>query len=138
MRFVATIVLSLIFGVLSNSANAQQVQYLDKSLQNVQTLPLATYTRELTSIGGDEFKAEIKTPEGVLKVKGGYIKVKDKLFEHGEFIFYYPNGNVESRGHYEKGVKVGTWERYTLDGQRKPDRYYKPETADVLRQVMTQ
>lgn len=138
MKFVAIVVVSVFFGVLSNAASAQQMQYLDNTLQTVKSARLATYTRQLTSLGGDEFKAEIKTREGVVKVKGGYIKIKDELLEHGEFIFYYPNGNVESRGRYEKGVKVGVWERYSVDGQRKPDRYYNPESADVLRQVMNQ
>ncbi|MGF1565673.1 MAG: toxin-antitoxin system YwqK family antitoxin [Flavobacteriales bacterium] len=138
MRFVATVVIALFLGMFSEPIQAQQVQYLDNTLRTVKSARLATYTRQLTPLGGEEFKAEIKTREGVVKVKGGYIKIKDELLEHGEFTFFYPNGAVESRGRYEKGVKVGVWERYAMDGQRKPDRYYNPESADVLRQVMNQ
>lgn len=138
MRFVAFVVLAFLVGVLSSEACAQQVQYLDNTLRTVKSARQATYTRQLTPVGGEEFKAEIKTRDGQLKVRGGYIKVKEELLEHGEFVYFYPNGSTESRGRYERGVKVGVWERYTMDGQRKPDRYYNPESADILRQVMNQ
>lgn len=138
MRFVATVVVTLFLVLLNERVSAQQVQFLDNTLRTVKSARLATYTRQLTPTGSEEYNAEIKTRDGVMKVKGGYIKIKDELLEHGEFTFYYPNGGVESHGRYEKGVKVGVWERYAIDGQRKADRYYNPESADALRQVMNQ
>ncbi|MFT4660435.1 MAG: hypothetical protein ACI8XB_000703 [Patiriisocius sp.] len=42
----------------------------------------------------------------------------------GEAIYYYGNGNVQSKGVYMKGEKVGIWKRFSTDGQEKAERIY--------------
>lgn len=48
---------------------------------------------------------------------------------HGEFTFYHPNGQVESTGRFEQGVKAGTWHRYDPQGNALPDRIYGHSTV---------
>jgi antitoxin component YwqK of YwqJK toxin-antitoxin module len=113
----------------------EEVVYLDAQLQETKRRK-ATYVRELTKVNDQLFSSRVTTKDGLLKYIGAYKFDGKKLLEHGEFVFYHANGKVESRGRYENGVKVGSWERYTASGQRKADRYYDPESAATIRDVM--
>jgi antitoxin component YwqK of YwqJK toxin-antitoxin module len=43
---------------------------------------------------------------------------------HGEFSYYYKSGQLESKGVFRDGVKYGLWERYTSNGNEKPEKIY--------------
>lgn len=43
---------------------------------------------------------------------------------HGDFIYYYVNGQVESRGRFENGHKIGVWERFDTEGRPMAERVY--------------
>jgi hypothetical protein len=117
---------------------AQKPQLLDNTLKVVKKKNMATFTRTLTPIDAQTFKSEVRSFDGALKCTGTYIKDNDAFYEHGEFVFYYSDGQIESRGRYEQGLKVGVWERYMANGTRKADRYYNPESTTLIRQVMTE
>jgi antitoxin component YwqK of YwqJK toxin-antitoxin module len=74
--------------------------------------------------------------KGSLRMTGTMVPLGDSMTEHGIFVYYYENGQVESEGYYEHGIKVGAWKRYTVKGSERPDRYYKPESANFIRHVM--
>jgi TonB family protein len=57
----------------------------------------------------------------------GAYKDKALSTEHGEFKYFYANGVVESQGRYANGNKVGVWNRWSYDGNPKPDRQYAEE-----------
>jgi hypothetical protein len=42
----------------------------------------------------------------------------------GPFVFYYPDGSVESRGDYSHGLKDGVWARFSRNGDSLPVRVY--------------
>lgn len=66
------------------------------------------------------------TVEGSLKAEGTYLD--DALsIEHGMFIFYHANGEVESRGAYEHGKKTGLWKRFAASGEELAEKMYDPE-----------
>ncbi len=43
---------------------------------------------------------------------------------HGDFIYYHVNGQVESRGRFENGRKIGVWERFDTEGRPMAERVY--------------
>jgi antitoxin component YwqK of YwqJK toxin-antitoxin module len=135
--------LTLILGVFASliifDASGQDLaeqSYLDQVFQETAKKREASYVRQLKQKDTSTYQAEVKTMKGSLRMTGEYLLNSQALLEHGKFTFYYDDGSVESSGYYEKGVKVGSWERYTADGSRRPDRYYNPESADFIRDVM--
>ncbi|NQX93070.1 MAG: hypothetical protein HRT74_13275 [Flavobacteriales bacterium] len=128
--------LTLIFlSVLTIQTQAQDQVYLDQTL-NVSKKKDAQFTRTMTYLGDSVYVARVTDLEGNLKVQGAYTMMDGKLYEHGKFTYYYTNGQIESQGMYEMGIKVGSWKRFTSSGDPKPDRYYRPESADLIRAVM--
>lgn len=61
--------------------------------------------------------------QGELKMRGHYL---DDALEvpHGEFTYYYQNGQEESQGKFENGAKIGVWARWNPNGSPKAERYY--------------
>ncbi|HRF79854.1 MAG TPA: hypothetical protein PL070_07180, partial [Flavobacteriales bacterium] len=51
---------------------------------------------------------------------------------HGRFIFFHPNGRIESVGEYDHGVKVGTWYTQDITGQGRAERSYAGLSVDAL------
>lgn len=140
IRIRVTYILSILFLLpllsFSDCAKAQdEVHYLDAQLNDTKKRK-AVYRREMEKVSDDLYTSTVYDASDRVKFIGSYKKAQNKLFEHGEFVFYHPSGQIESRGRYEFGVKVGSWERYTASGGRKPDRYYDPEGAAVIRDVM--
>ena len=43
---------------------------------------------------------------------------------HGQSIYYYQNGFVESEGSYEHGFKKGIWKNYTIEGKLSEKNEY--------------
>lgn len=119
-----------------NSPDGKQDQvFLDQTLK-VSTKKNAQFKRTMTYLGDSVYVARVTDLKGNLKVQGAYLMSDGKLYENGKFTFYYANGQVESQGMYEMGVKVGSWKRFTADGDPRADRYYRPESAGLIRAVM--
>jgi hypothetical protein len=110
---------------------------LNSSFQKVLPDEEPTYYLELTAKGNDLFDGTIYTREKVRVVgKGEYAKFNDRFLENGLFTFYFPYGQVESEGEYQKGARIGTWRRFNPDGSEKTSRYYNPEGAAMLRKAL--
>jgi len=60
---------------------------------------------------------------GELKMEG-WFKDKELMQPHGEFIYYYQNGQIESKGEFMEGSKFGLWERYDFEGNPKSEKIY--------------
>lgn len=96
----------------------------------------ASYIRKLVPTKEHLFQAEVRSVEDqTLKMRGIFIQKGTDLIEHGEFTYYYPDGQVESSGIFEEGVKVGAWKRFTAQGMQRPDRYYDPARTEILKSV---
>lgn len=123
---------------LSRTMTAQEqaeVFYLDQ-LFKVTSEANAPFKLELKRIAGESYSGVVIDYLGIVKSKGTYLRVSKKYLEDGHFIFFYQNGQVESEGEYERGVKVGSWRRFDQAGRRKADRYYPAEHADLIRETM--
>ncbi len=96
----------------------------------------APYQLELKKIAGDTYSGLVTDYIGAIKSKGTYILVAKKYLEDGHFTYYYQNGQIESEGEFDRGVKVGSWKRFDQNGKRKSDKYYPAESADKVRETM--
>ncbi|WKZ66307.1 MAG: energy transducer TonB [Flavobacteriales bacterium] len=103
----------------------EQRQYLSEVLVPT-AKKKAAYYREAAGREGDLFIGKTFTVDGKLKAEGTY---RDAAMNqpHGSFVFYHPNGRVESRGEYINGNKAGVWERFDAWGQPLAEKIYNPE-----------
>jgi hypothetical protein len=121
--------------LLSFSQEEQQTLFFDALLKQTQKRN-AVYTLQLSHIGGNIFEGTIFSDKKEVKAVGQW-KLEDKRYiEHGQFVFFYSTGQIESQGEYDRGVKVGNWQRFEEDGTRKADRYYNPDSADAIRKTL--
>jgi len=74
---------------------------------------------------------QVKSLKGKVKVEG-YYKDRTLKTEHGAFTYFYPNGQVESRGIFTMGSKSGLWLRYHDNGKAKAERFYDNEVLATL------
>lgn len=126
-------VLTLLFFSLGMGVQAQDC--LNSKLEK--TSPdQARYHRRLVRVNDTLFVAEVFDLEQRLRFTGNYLFSKGKLLEHGEFVFFFPNGTIESKGLYDQGIKIGTWQRFAENGAKRPDKYYNPARTEELRSVM--
>lgn len=128
--FVSTLLLFFI----GTSMSAQDC--LDAKLEKT-SLENARYHRRLVRVNDTLFFAEVFDLQKRLRFTGNYIFTEGKLKEQGEFVFYFPNGEVESRGMYKDGFKVGTWERFAENGAQRPDKYYQPTRSKELNAILS-
>jgi hypothetical protein len=132
---IAVFVSALFAQVEVLAQEEQQTLFFDALLKQTQKRN-AVYTLQLSHIGGNIFEGTIFSDQKEVKAVGQW-KLEDKRYiEHGQFVFFYANGQIESQGEYDRGVKVGNWQRFEENGVKKTDRYYNPESADAVRKTL--
>jgi antitoxin component YwqK of YwqJK toxin-antitoxin module len=94
------------------------------------------YRLQLTPIDDTKYKGIIIDGMENRKVEGLYIERNGRYIEDGHFKYFFPNGQIESEGDFQAGVKVGHWKRFDFMGNQKPDRYYPPSSASARRKSM--
>lgn len=81
---------------------------------------------------GELFIGRIYTMDGKLKAEG-HFRDAALTIEEGAFVFYHPNGKVESQGDYAMGAKTGVWLRYDPWGDPLAEKVYNPDAlANIL------
>lgn len=75
---------------------------------------------------GELFLGRIFSMDGKLKAEGRF-KDEACTIEEGAFVFYHPNGKVESQGTYAMGNKSGVWLRFDPWGNALAEKVYDPE-----------
>lgn len=91
----------------------------------------AVYDRKVMLSNDGIYEVVVTDAEGNVRMEGSYIN-EELTQPNGEFTYYYPNGNVESKGMYANGVKTGTWYRYNEDGSPKAERNYTGMTWEDM------
>ncbi len=81
---------------------------------------------------GELFIGRIYTMDGKLKAEGRFRDAALSI-EEGPFVFYHPNGKVESQGEYVMGNKTGVWLRFDPWGGPLAEKVYNP---DVLANIL--
>lgn len=107
-----------------------QRQYLDEVLAAT-TVKKARHYRVNEGRDGELFIGRTYTMDGKLKSEGRYADAA-LIVPHGAFVFYHPNGKVESRGAYVNGNKSGVWERFDAWGAPLAEKIYDPEPLENI------
>lgn len=120
----AIAVLAIVTVLSSNSCNEDRL-WLDSGLRQTHEGRASFYAE---STGRDS----IGTIGTIFRLDGtvlavGYFKDSSMARMDGPFVFYWPNGNVESMGAYEDGFKAGEWRRFSIDGTELTPRIYEPK-----------
>lgn len=75
-------------------------------------------------------------PDGKIYYKSGYspdrkrqVWIETNLLgnEHGIHERYYPNGQIEEKGTFEYGLKIGEWEKYYKNGKLEHRGFYRAD-----------
>jgi TonB family protein len=127
--------IALFVGCFVASANAQDPALAKVFLSDVlepTTKKHAAFFLIGEGMDGDSFVGRIYTMDGKLKAEGRY-EDEGLTIENGPFIYYYTNGQVESKGDYAMGHKSGVWERYDTMGGPLAEKVYDPEAlANII------
>jgi hypothetical protein len=112
------------YGTTAQVASGDVV-YLSPVLETT-TRKKAAFYRTHAGMHGDLHVGRTYDMDGKLKAEGRYAD-QELSIEHGQFVFYHANGEVESRGAYVMGNKTGVWERYDQWGRPLAEKIYDPE-----------
>ncbi len=117
-----TLLATLLLVCLSLGPVCAQRSYLDGGLEPTSKGKAAFY---LEPGAGDAsgWSAQIFTMAGVLKAKGHYADAECKVPD-GRFVFFFPDGKVESEGNYANGYKQGIWARNDKWGRELAEKVY--------------
>ncbi|MFN0031163.1 MAG: TonB family protein [Flavobacteriales bacterium] len=117
----------LFLGLSAISLAQTRTEFIDAQMKVVPTAETAKYSREVTLLLPDStYSVTMKLITGEMFMEGFYLD-KALEIEHGDFKYFYGNGNPESQGRFKEGYKVGLWKRWNFDGVPKPDRLYPDE-----------
>ena len=111
-------------GLLLAQSASNEVLYLSQVMEPAPRKQ-ATFYRVVEGREGDLYVGRTYTMDGKLKAEGYYTDAALTM-EHGRFVFYHENGEVESRGEYAMGNKSGLWERYDRWGRPLAEKIYDP------------
>ncbi len=130
-KFTCVFLLSLICLPAAAQESADGRSYLDEVLASA-TKKTAKYYRVAEGKEGELFIGKTYTLDGKLKAEGHYADARLAV-PHGAFVYYHPNGKVESRGMYVDGNKSGVWERFDAWGGALAEKVYDHEPlANIL------
>lgn len=74
---------------------------------------------------GELYIGKIYSLDDKLKAEGRF-RDAELMVEEGPFVFYHPNGKVESQGDYAQGNKSGVWLRFDPWGNPLAEKIYDP------------
>ena len=89
------------------------------------------------SDGKGGYLARILTPGDTLKAQGRYADAGYRIPD-GHFVFFHPNGKVESEGEYVNGRKQGLWTRKDKWGTELAEKVYDAAPLENLVYTMAQ
>ncbi|HQW05034.1 MAG: TonB family protein [Flavobacteriales bacterium] len=135
MRYSTThIGLLFLFACLVLNAVAkepeQQRIYLSEVLEPT-VKKHATYYLQAAGMEEGLYVGKIFTMDDKLKAEG-HFRDEQLTVEEGAFVFYHPNGKVESRGAYVMGNKSGIWERFDVWGGALAEKIYDPSPLENI------
>ncbi|MGV9010994.1 MAG: toxin-antitoxin system YwqK family antitoxin [Flavobacteriales bacterium] len=79
----------------------------------------------------EHYDVVVTDPYGIPRMKGSY---RDRALEipDGLFLYYFANGQLESKGQFFDGAKVGVWQCWESDGASRPERIYRGNDLERL------
>jgi antitoxin component YwqK of YwqJK toxin-antitoxin module len=110
--------------LMSNSCSPDRT-WVDRSLA---TSDKGEFYVEKFGFDNEAYLAGIFRPDGT-KLADAHFLDSTLETKHGSFIFYWPNGRVESMGYYSIGLKDGVWRRFDSSGKEIQVRVYKSKAV---------
>ena len=104
MKFNLYIYLILIFVLIGCSDPEKCQELIFQPLEKTTTLNGELYTGRCTTYN-DSIKRSIQQ----------YVNGVD----YGKWVFYYPDGKIETKGRFKNGKRVGKWKYYHSNGKIK-------------------
>ncbi|MBS1569034.1 MAG: energy transducer TonB [Bacteroidetes bacterium] len=134
---MSTPAITLLLACLSlGPANAQRT-YLDDGLQATSKGKAAYYMEPGGADANGGYVAQIFSIDGKLKANGHYADAGYRIAD-GHFIFYFPDGKVESEGNYVNGRKDGVWTRKDKWGRDLAEKVYDPAPLENVVYTMAE
>lgn len=90
-----------------------------------------TAERTVETRGDGLYHVRIRSAQHIQRMEGSYLDAALTI-PHGRFVYYHPNGRIESVGEYQRGVKVGTWYTQDITGQGRAERTYSGLAVEDL------
>lgn len=134
MPYLITTLLAFCLAVAP--VNAQRI-YLDAAMGHAAKSKAAFYLEPGGKDGTGGYIAQMFTMDGTLKAQGRYADDQYRVPD-GHFVFFYPDGKVESQGRYEKGWKDGVWTRKDVWGRDLAEKVYNAEPLKNIVYTMAQ
>jgi len=122
MRLILSLFAISFLTISGYSTNPDDI-YLTKQMEVTDNKKEASYVCEIVNESERGYQVKAYFMTGELKMEG-WFKEKELTTPHGEFVFYYQNGQVESEGEFMEGSKFGLWERFDFEGNPKPEKIY--------------
>lgn len=89
------------------------------------------FTRTVIAGPHELYRVHIRSAQQIQRMEGQYLD-SALTVPHGRFIYYHPNGRIESVGAYDHGVKVGTWYTQDAAGVGRAERTYNGLAGEDL------
>ena len=100
---------------------AADVKVYYDSEGNVTSSSQATFYRISNQYAiADRFHMTDFYMDGEVAASGAYMTSRYKI-KDGEFIYYYPNGQVKSKGFFKENLRLGEWKWWYPNGQPMKD-----------------
>ncbi len=114
------IILALLFSIDHNCVAQYTdsiIEYYDYRWEKVdhKKKPYVFYRRARQTTEGTWHVQDYYRHADVLQMEGMFLD-DSMTIEDGDFFYYHYNGAVAQTGRFHKGVKVGLWRRYGVDG----------------------
>lgn len=78
--------------------------------------------KAITTLNGKEYSGTCVTKFDNGSIRS--IRSYKNGYDHGEWIFYYSNENIQTKGRFNMGKRIGTWQYLFEDGKPWKVQYY--------------
>jgi antitoxin component YwqK of YwqJK toxin-antitoxin module len=97
------------------------------SCQNIPSeCPSIKYNGDLTTLDGLPYSGSCATFYKESKMLYSIQRYKQGK-DHGEWLFYYKNGNLMTKGSFDSGKKIGPWKYFYENGKIHKQHFYDSE-----------
>lgn len=124
MKLILSVFATCLMAVSGFSSNPEGLEiYMTNHMEVTDDKKDASYVCEIVEETDMGYHVKAYFLTGELKMDG-WFQDKELTQPHGEFTYYFQNGQVESKGEFMEGSKFGLWERFDFEGNPKPEKIY--------------